>query len=66
MRRRGGISLEDLGACDQLLGDNAGDGKHGKTAVVDLLGLDDLEGSWLSGLEAKRVELEVAVDIAVL
>ena len=59
------VSLKDLGVGDQLLGDNAGDGKHGKTTVVDLLGLDDLKGSWLGGLEAKRVELKVAVDIAV-
>ena len=28
--------LEDFGAGDELLGDNSGDGKHGKAAVVDL------------------------------
>lgn len=61
-----GSDLEDFSAGDKLLGDNACDGKHGKAAIVDLLGLDGLEGCWGSWLEAEGVELQVAVDIAVL
>ena len=52
--------LEELGAGDQLLDDHAGHGDHGEAPVVDLLGLHGLEARRVLGLEAERVEHEVA------
>lgn len=56
-------NLEDFGSGDELLGNDACDGKHGKAAVVDLLGLHLLKLDLVSGLEAEGVELEVTVDV---
>merc|ERR1719258_1019680 len=54
-------ALEELLARDELLDDHAGDADHGEAAVVELLRLHLLELGGRLGLEAERVEAEVAV-----
>eukprot|EP00964_Phaeocystis_antarctica_P045543 scaffold26226_cov79-Phaeocystis_antarctica.AAC.4 len=54
------LDLEELGAGDALLHDHAGDGDHGKAAVVELLALHLLESERVRRLQAERVEAQVA------
>lgn len=60
---RKNLKLEDGLASDELLGDDAGDADHGEAAVVELLGANSIECIGVSGLEAKRIEAKVAVDV---
>merc|ERR1719409_1797460 len=47
-----------------LLDDHAGGGEHGEAAVLELLGLHLLERLGVLGIEAERVEVEVAGGVA--
>lgn len=58
--------LQDTFAVDKLLGDDACNAKHGKAAVVKLSRAESVEFLGISGLQAKRVESKIAVDIALL
>merc|ERR1719453_1608756 len=58
-----GRCLEELAAADELLDHHAGDADHGEAAVVQLLGLHLGELLGVGGLEARRVEAEVAGDV---
>ena len=52
--------LEEGLVGDELLGDDAGAGEHGEAAVVELLRLHRHQARLVLGLEAERVEAEVA------
>merc|ERR1719238_904329 len=56
--------LEKRGARLELLDDHARGGEHGEAAVLELLGLHLLERLGVLGLEAERVEVEVARRVA--
>ena len=59
--------LEDLNAgLYALLCDEASDGDHGKTAVVQLLGLHDLEVGGVGGLQVQGVEVQGAWAVVIL
>ena len=61
-----GSNLKDLLASHQLLGDHACNAKHGKAAVLELLGAHGVEGIGISGLEAEGIEAQVTVDVVLL
>ena len=50
-------------AVDKLLDNNALYAKHGKTAVVKLLGAESNELILVGGGKAKRIEAEIAIDL---
>merc|ERR1711937_839155 len=52
--------LKELLTCGQLLSDHAGGGDHGKTSVVELLGLHILQLLRIFRLEAERVKAQVS------
>mmetsp|Transcript_14758 Transcript_14758/g.33907 ORF Transcript_14758/g.33907 Transcript_14758/m.33907 type:complete len:241 (+) Transcript_14758:204-926(+) len=58
--RHSALGSEQLGASDSLLHHHARDGNHREAAVVELLGLHLLELRRVGGLEAHRIEAEVA------
>jgi hypothetical protein len=51
--------LQDSLSVNKLLGHESSGGKHGKTAVLKFLGLDDLQLLGVGRLQAKRVETDV-------
>ena len=53
-------------AVDELLGEESGDGDHGHAAVLDFLGRHGGELRGVGGLEAERVEANVAGIVALL
>ena len=57
--------LKDTLAVGEFLGHEASSGEHGKTTVLKLLGLHDLELFGVSGHEAKRIESEVSGNVVV-
>ena len=61
-----GEVLQDALAVDKLLGNNACYAKHGKAAVVELLGAESVELVLVGGGEAKRIESKIAVDVVLL
>jgi len=58
--------LESGDTGGELLADDASNGNHGKTAVVDLLGADSLQVVGSGRLEAQGIELEVAGRVVIL
>jgi len=51
--------LDDSLSVNKLLGDETSGGEHGKTSVLELLGLHDGELLWVLWLEAKWIETDV-------
>ena len=57
--------LKDSLSVYQLLGKEAGGGKHGKTSVLEFLGLESEKLFGIIGLQAKRIESKVSRDVRV-
>ena len=55
--------FNDSLSVDQLLGEETSGGEHGKTTVLEFLGLHELEFSGVFGLEAEGIESEVTRDV---
>jgi hypothetical protein len=51
--------LNNFLSVNKLLGHESSSGKHGKTAVLEFLGLQDIQLLGVRGLQAKRVETNV-------
>merc|ERR1719213_799678 len=56
----------DADVVGELLRDETGDREHGEAAVLELLGLDLSELGAVGGLEAERVEADVARVVVVV
>ena len=57
--------FKDSLAIDKFLGQESGGGNHGKTSVLEFLGLHLEELSWVRGLQAKRIESKVSWDVVI-
>ena len=61
----GGEVLNDSLSVNEFLGQESGGGKHGKTSVLEFLGLEGDEFFLVIGLESKRIESDVSRDVFV-
>ena len=57
-------SSEDLVSGDELLSNDAGDSDHGKPTIVEFLVLQREQGLGMRGSQVQRIEIQVAVLVA--
>ena len=57
--------LNNTLSINKLLGHETGGSEHGKAAILEFLGLHDLELSSISWLETKRIETKISRNVAV-